>query len=360
MAFLLGLYLGQRERAPASLQAAVEPGARAAPAATPRLIPAVPGAERDARAVWPQALARLDDLTRRGESTAAAALAGRLLDEVLTLARSGDSAAARSQFDAYLARHPFDGAAHLLDSDLWQMQGRQDDALGPLLTLLEFADEPALIRQARDRLALLVNVRETELANRADVPGLIRYFEDLSRRDPGFDGHRLRLAHWQLRAGRLDEAALTLAETGSVGVDPRTREDLAAALVLARTGLPLEAQPGSAGPASALHVRAMAQGAPLRLLVDTGATTTALSRARADALGAKPSGRWVKVRTAGGVVDAELLRLRDVEIGALRIDSLEVLVLDEALPDGVDGLLGMDVLGRFPAPTRGAVPGLPR
>ena len=60
------------------------------------------------------------------------------------------------------------------------------------------------------------------------------------------------------------------------------------------------------------------------------------------------TGRVVPVRTAGGRVEAEIHVLRQVEIGPLRLDALEVLVLDRALPSGVDGLLGMDVLGRLP------------
>jgi predicted aspartyl protease len=54
------------------------------------------------------------------------------------------------------------------------------------------------------------------------------------------------------------------------------------------------------------------------------------------------------VQTAGGVIESEVHRVTDLEIGALRLDSLSVLVLDGPLPRGVDGLLGMDVLSRFP------------
>ncbi len=297
---------------------------------------------------WDARLARLDALVRGGDRAAAETLRAALLDEVLTLARAGSADLARRRLEGYLAGNPHDADAHLLDADLRQMRGDTVSAVDPLLALLGFADAAPVVDEARRRLDLLLNVRESQLAARGDLAGLIRLLERVSRGDPGYDGHRLRLARWQLRAGRVDAAAATLAETGTAGVDPAAREDLAVAVALARDGLPLERRPGADGGTAALHVRATAAGRALRLLVDTGATTTVISRERAADLGSMATGRVVPVRTAGGRVEAEIHVLRQVEIGPLRLDALEVLVLDRALPSGVDGLLGMDVLGRLP------------
>ena len=291
---------------------------------------------------WHASLDQLDDLARGGDLEAAAALQKRLLDAILERARDGDAATARALLEAYLARNPHDPQAHLLDSDLRQMQGRAREALNPLLALLGFADDPDVIELARDKLRLLVGVQETQLANAGDVAALVRLFEDLTLRDPTFDGHRLRLARWLLQAGRVAEAERVLAETGTAGVDPEARDDLAAEIRLARTGLPLERRGG------ALHVNARVAGKPLRLLVDTGATVTAITRAGARGLGSVPTGERVRVSTAGGVVESEVHHVRDLEVGDLHLDSLSVLVLDGPLPQGVDGLLGMDVLARFP------------
>ena len=291
---------------------------------------------------WLLALERLDRLVRNGRRAAAAELRTRLLYFVWETARGGKPAAAGTLLEAYLARNPHDPDAYLLASDLEQMQGRSEAALTPLFDLLAFADDPAVVRRARDKLALLVNAREAHLANTGDIAGLIRMFRRLVENDPGFDGHRLRLARWQLRAGRVDEAERTLSETGTAGVDPEAREDLAAEISLARVGLPLQREDG------ALHVSARMAGRPLTMLVDTGATTTAISRDRAAALNATPTGKRVQVRTANGTVTSEVHRVADVEIGPLHLESLAVLVLDGPLPRDADGLLGMDVLGRFP------------
>jgi clan AA aspartic protease (TIGR02281 family) len=310
--------------------------------------------DTDPLADWPRVLERIHRLARSGAADAAAALQQQVRDAIVALARAGRPERARALLADYLAANPQDGAGLLADADLRLMEGRNVEALDPLLSLLQFADEPELIRQAREKLRLVVNVHETGLLNRRDFGALVRFYEDLVARDPRFDGHRLALARWLLRSGRAREAQAVLDETGLVGVDPAALADLQAQVRLSRTGLPVEQADG------ALHVRASAGGAALRLLVDTGATTTALSRERALSLAAEPAGERVRVRTAGGLVAAEIYRLRDVEVGPLYLEVLPVLVLDQPLPDGVDGLLGMDVLGRFPGVGAGLVPTPPR
>ncbi|HEX7036653.1 MAG TPA: aspartyl protease family protein [Pseudomonadales bacterium] len=348
-AFVLGYTLGDpsvwREARQVAGTASAVRGVAArgpTPAAAPRTAaPAEPG-----DAPWLARLDELDRLVRAGDEAAADALQQRLLRTVLDRARDGDVSAARRQLDDYLARNPHDPDAHLLASDLLQMQGRPRDALKPLLDLLAFAGDPAVIDEARQRLELIVSVEETQLGNRSDVGALVRLFEELTLRDPVYDGHRLRLAHWLLQAGRLDEAEAVLAETGTVGADPEAREALLRRLERARSGLPLERR------GNTLHVSARLGGEPLTMLVDTGASTTAISRDRIADIGAIPTGERVRVRTAGGVVEAEVHRVRDFSVGGVELDSLDVLVLDGPLPQGVDGLLGMDVIERF-----GDVPG---
>ncbi|MFU8818067.1 MAG: TIGR02281 family clan AA aspartic protease, partial [Pseudomonadales bacterium] len=296
------------------------------------------------------ALRRLDQLARGGDTATAAVLRQRWFERVQTDATAGRMTAARALLDAYLDYDPYDVEALLLDADLRQMQGRGLAALDPLLALLQFSDDGDAVARARAKLALLVGVHETQLANRGEVSALIRFFEDLTVRDPSHDGHRLRLARWLLQGGRAADAERVLAQTGVAGVDPQARADLLADVRLARSGLPLEYGD------NAMHVRASLGGRPLRLLVDTGATTTVISRDRAIALGASATGERVLVRTAAGLVEAELHRVMEFELGALQLEALTVLVLDQRLPDGVDGLLGMDVITRFGGAGRAGLP----
>ncbi len=119
-AFLLGLYLGQRQARLPGLDApggarpnpvavapsASLPGSRpsgAEPAGSPGIAPA---AAARSEAAWAAALASLDRLSRRGEGAAAAEIAGALLAEIRSLAQAGGGATAAARLDAYLRRNP--------------------------------------------------------------------------------------------------------------------------------------------------------------------------------------------------------------------------------------------------------------
>lgn len=290
---------------------------------------------------WEALLDSIDRLDRQGRRREADEARLRLLDQVREWAQSGDQSRALDLLLAYVGRNPYDLQARLLHSDVLQMRGSLLDAMDPLLAALQFADEPSMIQRLRDALRLLVNVHESKLAAQQNLSGLIRFFERLSRDDPRFDGHRLQLARWLLAAGRFDEAQQVVQVMGLVGVTPEARSDLEAELGLARSGLPVEWQD------RAMHVEVSAAGRPLRLLVDTGATTSAISRSAATTLGSTPTEQSVQVRTAGGIISAQIHRVRDVQVGQLRLPYLDVIVLEQG-PPGVDGLLGMDVLARFP------------
>jgi len=286
-------------------------------------------------------LAAFEQSLWAGRLAEAAALREQLLDRARALSAGGAGSGGLELVQALIAIDPFDVELLLVESELIQQQGRLLDAMEPLLTLLAQSNEAALRAVAREQLRLLVNVHESQLATRQDLPGLIRFFEGLTLRDAGYDGHRLSLARWLLRDGRVDAAERVVREMGGVGVAESARDDLLAELTLARDGLPLEYD------GRGIHVRVSFAGVPARLLVDTGASTTVISVGLAEALGSRARERGVGVQTAGGIVQGELHRVHDLRVGGLHVDELEVLVL-ERLPAGAEGLLGMDVLGRIP------------
>jgi len=291
-------------------------------------------------------LRRYEAALQSGRSADAVAVRDRLLDRARAWSAAGSGGRAIELLDALIALDPYDAEARFAASDILQQQGRLPEAIDPLLAVLAQGAGVEGASRARELLRRIVDVHEIQLANRRDPTGLVRFFEDLVVRDPAWDGHRLRLARWLLELGRTDEAEQVEREMGSAGVTDAEREDLLAAIRLARDGLPLEY--GARG----LHVRATIAGQAVRLLVDTGASTTVLSAGLTRALGSQAQRKDVGVRTAGGLVRGELHRVRDLRVGGLHLPELEVLVLAD-LPDDADGLLGMDVLGRLPA---GALP----
>ncbi len=95
------------------------------------------------------------------------------------------------------------------------------------------------------------------------------------------------------------------------------------------------------------HTQARVDGRHLEFLVDTGATTIALTARSAAALGIHPSTREFStgVRTANGVVQAAPVRLGMVEVEGIIVRDVAALVL----PDQVlaENLLGMSFLSRL-------------
>jgi clan AA aspartic protease (TIGR02281 family) len=289
-------------------------------------------------------LAEYERLLRSGRAPEALRVRDELIGRIRAMAASGMVDDALVLLGELAAVDPYDGEFLLVESDLRQRQGKLVEALEPLLALLAQSDDVGTRERAREQLRRLVDVYEIQLANRRDYPGLVRFFEGLVASDPGWDEHRLRLARWLLQQGRIGEAETVAREIGGAGVSDAAREDLLAAIGVARDGLPVERSGRS------LHVSATISGHPARLLVDTGATTTVLSAGLARALGSRARGGPVDVRTAAGVVKAELHEVADLRIGGLRLPRLEVVVL-ERVPEGADGLLGMDVLERLPQGT---------
>lgn len=84
-------------------------------------------------------------------------------------------------------------------------------------------------------------------------------------------------------------------------------------------------------------------GKPVDFLVDTGATSSALSLEMARELGLPELGA-VRSQTAGGPVNGQLVQADLVLEGGLRVDRLRLVALPRL---GDRPLLGMDVLGRL-------------
>lgn len=88
---------------------------------------------------------------------------------------------------------------------------------------------------------------------------------------------------------------------------------------------------------------------PVNLLVDTGASTTAISNVKFVEIEDKNTeflGLFT-VNTAGGIVRAPIYKVSSMIIGNKLIDNLSVLVLPEENLGRFDGLLGMNVLSQF-------------
>lgn len=101
-------------------------------------------------------------------------------------------------------------------------------------------------------------------------------------------------------------------------------------------------------PSSGMYfARGRINGQPVKFMVDTGATSIAMSTSQAKQLGIRYQliGSPTRVRTASGDADAYSVNLRTVNVGEISQSNIEALVV-EGKPDGPI-LLGMSFLGRL-------------
>ena len=94
--------------------------------------------------------------------------------------------------------------------------------------------------------------------------------------------------------------------------------------------------------------QARIDGHAVQVLVDTGASVVALTRADALRLGVRPAPEDFtdRVQTASGVVRAAPVELKTISVAGVRVDKVEALVVEEGL---TYSLLGMSYLGRLSA-----------
>lgn len=98
-----------------------------------------------------------------------------------------------------------------------------------------------------------------------------------------------------------------------------------------------------------LLVPVRVNGQDFEFLVDTGSAYTGIAPSTAAYLGVTPqTSPGVRIAPAHGpTVAVPTARLQTFSVGGHRLDNLEVVILDLPAELQIDGLLGMDVLGRF-------------
>lgn len=91
---------------------------------------------------------------------------------------------------------------------------------------------------------------------------------------------------------------------------------------------------------------AKVNGSHVEFMVDTGATTVALRKSDALRLGFKESDLnfEYKVRTAGGETRGAFVLLDEIQIGNVKVDDVEAMVIEADL---ANSLLGMSFLGEL-------------
>ncbi|MCY1021606.1 aspartyl protease family protein [Pyxidicoccus sp. MSG2] len=161
------------------------------------------------------------------------------------------------------------------------------------------------------------------------------------------------LATAAMREGRACDARMTVLEhfqsQPGKARDPKMEQRLAELSSAGRCGSDGRGRAELSFPAKAPRIVEfpVEGGAPGRLLVDTDSARVVLSKAFAQRLGLSLEGaRTVRLQAAHDVLTVQLTEVSELALQGAKATHVEVGVAD-TLPDGVDGLLGLNFLARF-------------
>ena len=157
------------------------------------------------------------------------------------------------------------------------------------------------------------------------------------------DGQVYGWIYWNLRPDVALGEAGAPAQSGK-SLDPHPTAPVPLPTIL-RPGPSTHTLVYRAGPLGHVVLTASVNGAPVRFLVDTGASTVALSAADARAVGVNPSALVFDrtTTTANGLVRVAPIILREIRIEQLSIENVPAVV-----DDNLNGsLLGMSFLSRL-------------
>ena len=97
------------------------------------------------------------------------------------------------------------------------------------------------------------------------------------------------------------------------------------------------------------YVNSRANGQEIRFLVDTGATSVALSPADAARIGFDPARLDFsrRLQTAGGMVRGAPVVIRSLEIGGIQLTNVRAVVNEQAMPHSLLGISALDRLSGY-------------
>ncbi|MDD5250610.1 MAG: retropepsin-like aspartic protease [Rhodocyclaceae bacterium] len=112
----------------------------------------------------------------------------------------------------------------------------------------------------------------------------------------------------------------------------------------------------ASGPGGHFFATIAINGVPARVMVDTGATTVAISPSAAHRIGLDlQRGRRVRNQTANGVAEATAVVLNSVELGGNVVRNVVGVVMSQDMGKDFDVLLGMNFLKHFEVNSDGYV-----
>jgi len=308
----------------------------------------------------------IDDRNIDARNTNGASIKGmRSLSELNALLQSGDMAALAASLNRQLKISPLSEPLLLLEAELIRQTKPLPTAL---LNYYDLADLPlsntALV-EINEKIQTLYQQAQQQLSSSHQWELVAKLNEPLFQRVPDNKTYTLNLATayaHQLKATLMEDvlAALPFNDRDAQAIRKIAFEQQVAATDSNTTDEPqlqdslleddntVRVKLERIG--NSYHVNAQALNQSASMILDTGASTTAISSNLYARLGKMRNLTFIgifTIQTASGSVEAPLVRIPEFRFAGYTFNNVSAIVLpEEALPDA-DGLLGMNILGEF-------------
>jgi len=229
---------------------------------------------------------------------------------------------------------------------------------GTLKASLLQNDSIELERLQKRLINIAANLR-TSLEEQGDKLGVHAIYDELYKAHPGHPRFQLELAYSYLRLMRYDEARPLLEQLGydaALGEVSRnaleklnSQTNQSSSDVAASSPSPGSASAGNISvPLQRLGTNLLAtvqiNQANVPLLLDTGASITALDTQLINQLNLRPTGQVIQISTANGIREASLYKANRVQLGRFVLSNHTVAAIDLGRTSSFKGLLGTDLL----------------
>jgi len=274
-----------------------------------------------------------------------------ILRYAAALATEGDPAEAARLLTLFLQQAYRDPEALELLARVYAADHQYLSAITTWYEARSLAYRPDHLKRITERIRAIVDEYTQVLEEQGNEQALLELYLKLTELEPDYPPYFIGLAKAQLAMG--DEAGAR-ESLQLVADDPEIGTQ--AGELLATLEPPVETSQDTEGaiPLTPAGNQFLVdvwvnEDTQLRLLIDTGASLTVITPEALEALGIElgETARRVRVNTAGGPVEAPVLRIDSLAVGDYKVSSLDAGVIE--LPDmpDVDGLLGMNFLRHF-------------
>ncbi len=232
-------------------------------------------------------------------------------------------------------------------------------AINALLKATALEHQPDQLQSLMSKLSVAASNQRAIMEGQKDELGINQLYQNLYQQHPDYARFQLELAYSYLRLndtstarslleplqydaeyGDIAKAALSNLDKNSdvVAQQPQTKKEVSTrgevVVPLLRSG-------------NSFFVDTTINNRQLRLLLDTGASITALSESTIKSLNLKATGRSIQLSTANGITESKLYRADQIRLGGLSIKDLVVAEIEFNKNSQIQGLLGTDLLNQL-------------